>query len=299
MRKKRTNKINRKHKDRLFLMVFREGGALLELYNALNGTTYTNVGDLEITTLEDAVYMRMKNDVSFIFNHELHLYEHQSTSSGNMSLRGLFYIVDVLRGYIEKQGLNVFSSKQISLPLPRYIVFYNGERHEPDQRELRLSKAYEVFEEELCLEFRATLLNVNFGHNQALMERSRSLYEYAKFIHYIRTNQKQGQSLSDAVNKAVDTCIEEGILGEFLRKHRGEVYRLLLTEYNEQKFLEQEREVWKEDGRSEGFSEGLAQGEERIGRLIQHLIRENRNGEIERAVTDPEYQKQLLDALGL
>lgn len=131
------------------------------------------------------------------------------------------------------------------------------------------------------------------------MERSRSLYKYAKFIHYIRTNQKQGQSLSDAVNKAVDTCIEEGILGEFLRKHRGEVYRLLLTEYNEQKFLEQEREVWKEDGGSEGFSGGLAQGEERIGRLIQHLIRENRNGEIERAVIDPEYQKQLLDALGL
>lgn len=312
MKKRR---INRMHKDRLFLMVFKEKTALLELYNALNKTDYMNAEDLEITTLEDAVYMRMKNDVSFIFNHELHLYEHQSSYSGNMPLRGFLYLADVLRGYIEKHNWNIFSSKQIPLPLPRYVVFYNGKRDEPDRREIRLSEAYEVQEAEPCLEFRAVLLNVNFGCNQELMERSRKLYEYSKFIYYIRENQQRGDLLRDAVDGAVERCIREGILKSFLLKHRGEVYQLLLTEYDEQKFLEQEREVWKEEGHREGLSEGLSQGltqglslglnqgraegEERMGHLLQLLVRSSRDAEIERAVTDLKFRAELLDEFKL
>ena len=60
---------NRQHKDRIFCMIFgyeKYKGNLLDLYNALNETNYTNLEDLEITTMENAVYMSMKNDVSCI-----------------------------------------------------------------------------------------------------------------------------------------------------------------------------------------------------------------------------------------
>ena len=71
--------VNRKHKDRLFQRVFADKKDLLDLYNAINGTDYTDPDELEITTLEDVIYMSMKNDMSFIVSSTLNLYEHQST----------------------------------------------------------------------------------------------------------------------------------------------------------------------------------------------------------------------------
>ena len=63
-------------KDTVFRMLFKEKDKLLELYNGINGTHYTNVNDLRINTLENAVYMNMKNDVSYVFRFEMNLYEH-------------------------------------------------------------------------------------------------------------------------------------------------------------------------------------------------------------------------------
>lgn len=81
-------RVARNHKDRLFRMIFREKKELLSLYNAVNGTFYTNAEDLEIVTLENAIYMNMKNDLAFIMDSYLNLYEHQSTYSPNMPLAG-------------------------------------------------------------------------------------------------------------------------------------------------------------------------------------------------------------------
>lgn len=81
-------RVARNHKDRLFRMIFREKKELLSLYNAVNGTSYTNAEDLEIVTLENAIYMNMKNDLAFIMDSYLNLYEHQSTYSPNMPLAG-------------------------------------------------------------------------------------------------------------------------------------------------------------------------------------------------------------------
>ena len=60
--------VKRNYKDTVFRMLFQEKETLLSLYNAVNGTDYNNPEDLEITTLQDAVYMNYKNDVSFVFD---------------------------------------------------------------------------------------------------------------------------------------------------------------------------------------------------------------------------------------
>ena len=97
------HKINKKYKDRVFRVIFHEKKDLLELYNAINDSNYTNPDDLTITTIEDVVYMGMKNDLSFIIGDVMNLYEHQSSFSPNLPLRGLFYFSSLYREYIEPE----------------------------------------------------------------------------------------------------------------------------------------------------------------------------------------------------
>lgn len=86
-------RINRKYKDRLFRFVFQNKRDLLELYNAINGTEYQDTEELEINTLEDVLYLGMKNDLSFLLGATVNLYEHQSTWNENMPLRELLYLI--------------------------------------------------------------------------------------------------------------------------------------------------------------------------------------------------------------
>lgn len=83
---------NRTYKDTVFRMLFREKKELLSLYNAMNGSDYSNPEELQIVTLENAVYMNMKNDLAFLADFHLYLYEHQSTVNSNMPLRFLQYV---------------------------------------------------------------------------------------------------------------------------------------------------------------------------------------------------------------
>ena len=112
-------RINREHKDRLFKFIFQEKEKLLQLYNALNGTEYNNPEDLEIVTLEDVIYMRMKNDISFVLDYEMNLFEHQSTDNANMPLRGLLYFARQYEKYIAENEYNIFGSKRIPIPRSR------------------------------------------------------------------------------------------------------------------------------------------------------------------------------------
>ncbi|MGN0154331.1 MAG: hypothetical protein ACI4A3_07755 [Lachnospiraceae bacterium] len=231
--------IRRNYKDRLFISLFQDKKELLELYNALNGSHYTDPELLEITTLSDMVYMGIKNDCSFIISNYLNLYEHQSTINPNMPIRGLNYFASIYRTYIQMNKLDIYGSTLVKLPTPRYVIFYNGEKELPDRSELRLSDAFE--ESDGCLECVATVININLGHNEGIMNNCRTLFDYARFVDKVREFHAEGCNHAEAVDRAVTYCIENDILREFLAKNRSEVCYMFDTDYSEKKFWEMKK----------------------------------------------------------
>lgn len=245
------NKVNRNYKDTVFRMLFQDRENLLSLYNAVNGTVYEDVDGLVITTLQDAVYMNYKNDVSFVFDFTLSIYEHQSTVNQNMPLRDLIYVSKVLQGQMKDQ--DIYSSRQIKLPTPKFVVFYNGTDEQPEKQTLRLSDAYKKQLEEVELELTVTVYNINYGHNQKLLEACQTLKEYAQYVAAVREYAKE-MPLAEAVESAVDSCIRQGILADFLRKNRAEAIEMSIFEYDEEKHLKSEREIWITEGKQLGIA---------------------------------------------
>ena len=250
--------VNRTYKSTLFIMLFQDKNNLLELYNAISGKHYTDPEILEINTLENAIYMSMRNDLSFLIDARLSLYEHQSTYSPNLPLRFLLYLADLLSGMTRDE--NLYGRKKVEIPPPRFVVFYNGEEQQPDRKVLKLSDLYTVEEEEPKLEMEVLMLNVNQGHNPELMAACHTLWEYAEYTGRVRKYAKE-EGIVEAVERAIRECIQEGILKEFLEKNRAEAKNVSIYEYDQEKHLRQEREAAWEEGERIGREEG-----ERIGR---------------------------------
>lgn len=255
-------KTKRTYKDSLFRKAFEKREHLLALYNAMNGSSYEDVGLLEIRTLEDVIYVGVKNDVAFLLDDVLNLFEHQSTFNPNMPIRALSYFASLYQAYIDEYRINVYSSKQQHLPFPQYIVFYNGERSEPDRRELRLSDAF-IRGGHISpdippgIEIRAVMLNINWGHNQELLDACERLREYSLCIATIRGYKSGLVNAEASITAAVDECIAKGYLADILSKNRSEVISLFLTEYDAKKHMELERRDAREEGRMEGAYEKL------------------------------------------
>ena len=279
-------KVQRNYKDTMFRMVFREKTNLLSLYNALNGTSYTDVDDLEITTLENAVYMNYKNDISFVFDFELMLYEHQSTVNPNMPLRDLIYVTEVLQERIK--DANLYSSSLIPLPTPRFVVFYNGTTPQPERQTLQLSDAYVKKQGNPDLELTVTVYNINWGNNRELMDACSLLGDYARYVEQVRILAKE-MTFPEAVEQAVDYCIQNGILADFLSRNRTEAIAMSIFEYNEEQHLRSEREQAYKSGRDEGIKEG----ETRFAQLLQMLADEGRDDDIRRVISDQVFREQL------
>lgn len=147
--KQKMKAVVRNYRDTLFRMLFRDKERLLSLFNAVNGTHYDDPEELMITTLEGALYLGMKNDVSCMIDMMMQLYEHQSTVNPNMPLRNLFYVSDLLQKYVYEKGLDIYSRKQIKIPTPKFVVFYNGEEEQPERKEFLLKNKAEVYH--MCL----------------------------------------------------------------------------------------------------------------------------------------------------
>ena len=272
-------KPNRLYKARLFVMIFEDKRKLLELYNAISGKHYEDPELLEINTLENAIYMSMKNDLSFLIDARLSLYEHQSTYSPNLPLRFLFYLSDMFSGMT--MDANLYGTKKVELPAPRFVVFYNGEADQPDRQILKLSDLYTVKEEDPMLDLKVLMLNVNQGHNPELMEVCHTLWEYAEYTGRVRKYAKE-QPIAEAVEQAITECIREGILKEFLEKNRREAKNVSIYEYDQEKHIRQEREEAWEAGEKAGWEAGREAGEktgreagERAGQInkLQEQIR--------------------------
>ena len=256
---------NRNYKSTVFAMLFGDRERLLGLYNAISGKNYQDPEALEINTLENAIYMGMKNDLSFLIDDRLSLYEHQSTVNPNMPLRFLFYISDLYSGMTTEE--NFYGRKALSIPIPCFVIFYNGSEPQPDRKILRLSDLYTVRMKETQLELTAVLLNINRNHNRELMEACRDLKDYAEYVDRVRKYARE-LPLSEAVERAITECIQEGVLKEFLEKNRAEVKKMSIYEYDQEKHIRMERQDAWEDGMQEGRREGIKEGELR-GRNAQ------------------------------
>ena len=243
---------NRKYKDTVFRMLFTDRDNLLSLYNAVNGSSYEDPDALEIVTLENAIYMGMKNDLAFIVDTGLFLYEHQSTYNPNMPLRDLFYIAGEYQKLVDHRSL--YASTLQKIPAPSFLVFYNGSERKEDSWVSYLSESYENLTEEPNLELKVITLNINEGHNSQLMEQCQILREYAQYVAKVREYARRTE-LDEAVEQAVNDCIQSGILAEFLRKNKSEVIAMSIFEYDkeeeERKLREAEYEAGVEAGKKE------------------------------------------------
>ena len=252
--------INRSYKDRLFKIIFEDKKELLSLYNALTGKNYQNPDELEINTIDDVIYMHLKNDMSFILDDWQNLFEQQSTFNPNQPLRGFFYFADLYK--VKYFGKKIYSTRLLKIPTPQYIVFYNGTTSMPDRKELRLSDAFQQPTAQPDIEVVAHMLNINYGHNKELMERCQKLKEYAQFIdiirHYLRENEHW--SNEQAISKAIDDCIQNNILRDILQKERLRVMASILSEFDEVGYKEMIRQEAYEDAYEEAYEEGVEYG---------------------------------------
>ena len=252
--------INRSYKDRLFKIIFEDKKELLSLYNALTGKNYQNPDELEINTIDDVIYMHLKNDMSFILDDWQNLFEQQSTFNPNQPLRGFFYFADLYK--VKYFGKKIYSTRLLKIPTPQYIVFYNGTTSMPDRKELRLSDAFQQPTAQPDIEVVAHMLNINYGHNKELMERCQKLKEYAQFIDIIRHYLKENEHWSNeqAISKAIDDCIKNNILRDILQKERLRVMASILSEFDEVGYKEMIRQEAYEDAYEEAYEEGVEYG---------------------------------------
>ncbi|HAG69999.1 MAG TPA: hypothetical protein DCL38_08500 [Lachnospiraceae bacterium] len=242
--------VNKEYKDRLFNYIFgREENRewTLSLYNAINGSHYSDASLIEFNTIEEILYMGMRNDTSFIVSGEINVYEHQSTFNPNMPLRLLGYVDRLFSAYISTNRLNKYGEQLIMLPYPKLVVFYNGIKEQEDEVILRLSDSFgEAHRNDADIEVRVRMLNVNYGRNSEIMENCRPLYDYAWLIEQIRQNAKE-YGIIRAAGRAIELMPDDFVIKGFLMKHKAEVEGMLDTEYKEAEI----RELFMEDGRAQ------------------------------------------------
>ena len=137
------------------------------------------------------------------------------------------------------------------LPTPRYVVFYNGLNEKPAIEKLKLSDSFINPCDNGEFEWTATLYNLNRGKNEDLLRKCKPLSDYMEFINRVRDFTKEFD-LATAISLAVDSCIKDGILADFLKNNKAEVTDMVLTEYNEERVMQGMYE--------DGLDVGLARG---------------------------------------
>ena len=274
----------RQYKDNVFCLLYRDKNNLLDLYNGLNDTNYTNVDDLTVTTLKGGVYMKYKNDASFVFGQDLYMFEQQSSRNPNMPLRFLHYLSDVYRQMYTNSDLH--RSTLLKIPVPHFVTFYNGKQPLAAESILRLSDMYEKKIDYPELELMVRVININTANNAGnksrtfnsnindnsnmhtysseFLSKCETLKDYMTFVNKVRVKTDVEKiDIRTAVTEAVDECIAENVLSDFLKNHREEVITVSIYEYDEEGHLEIVKEEGRQLGIAEGEKLGIIKGEEK------------------------------------
>lgn len=259
---------NREYKSDVFSMLLEDKTNALQLYNALNKSEYTDPEMVEIRTLDKGVSLSVRNDAAFVLDSNLSIYEHQSTVCPNMPVRCIIYFSSIIEKMVKSH--NIYGKTLVKIPTPRFAIFYNGAEDQPEQYELKLSDAFVHPMEQPELELTCRVYNINCGRNKALLDACPVLREYMLFVDYVREyHANQGyENLEMAINLAIDRCIRENVLKDFLVENRSEVVKVTQLDYTFDRQIELERADARKEGWTEGRTEGSAQQIIEIGREI-------------------------------
>jgi len=256
---------NRNYKDSVFVDLFstdeKAKERFLSLYNALHGTQLHDVALLENIKLEQVMYMSFANDVSYLVENKIiFLIEHQSTINPNMPLRCLEYVSRLYEKLFESK--EKYSRKLLNIPTPEFYVFYNGMEPYPCNKTLKLSHAFIELTEQPNLELIVKIVNINQHNEHPLLEMCKPINEYSIFVQTVR--EWKAVDPVHGFQKAVEECIANNILREYLERKAKEVINMLLAEYNYEEDIAvqraEERELAFAEGIEQGRSEGIEQG---------------------------------------
>lgn len=265
---------NKEYKSDVFSMLLQNKKRAMEIYNAINGTDYDDPELVEMTTLDDKSFsLTVRNDASFILDANLSLYEHQSTYCPNMPLRDLLYFASIIQKQIKAQKRDIYGGRILKIPVPHFVVFYNGKEDAPDQYDLRLSDAFEKETENPEIELVCHVYNINNGKNVPLLSKCQTLREYMYFVDMVRKNNEISGNLEDAIEKAINQCMEENVLRDFLAQHREEVMHVMTLDYTFERRLEMQRAEAIEDGERIGKEIGK---EEKLSEQIRKKIQKGK-----------------------
>ncbi len=265
---------NKEYKSDVFSMLLQDKKRAMEIYNAINGTDYDDPELVEMTTLDDKSFsLTVRNDASFILDANLSLYEHQSTYCPNMPLRDLLYFASIIQKQIKAQKRDIYGGRILKIPVPHFVVFYNGKEDAPDQYDLRLSDAFEKETEDPEIELVCHVYNINNGKNVPLLSKCQTLREYMYFVDMVRKNNEISGNLEDAIEKAINQCMEENVLRDFLAQHREEVMHVMTLDYTFERRLEMQRAEAIEDGERIGKEIGK---EEKLSEQIRKKIQKGK-----------------------
>jgi hypothetical protein len=270
---------NREYKSDVFSMLMEDRKNALQVYNAVNDSHYDDPELVEICSLDRGISLSIQNDAAFVLDASLSLYEHQSTVCPNMPLRSLLYVAGIWRTAIKKR--DIFGRKLIKLPTPKFVVFYNGTEDQPEQYDLKLSDAFERQTDKPELELTCRVYNINQGKNREFLEKCPVLREYMTFVGYVRENLSEmgHENLKQAINMAIDRCIEENVLREFLIENRAEVVKVEQLDYT----FERRLILGKEESREEGLN------------TVFDIMQKLKDGESKESLIGQGYEENVVD----
>lgn len=234
---------NREYKSGVFSMLMEHKEYALQVYNALNGSHYDDAEQVEIVSLDKGISLSIRNDCAFIVDMSLNIYEHQSTYNPNMPLRALIYFVAYIKNMLKRR--DVFSPRMIRIPTPHFAVFYNGAANRPDRETIKLSMAYEKPTDDPELELICTIYNINPDKDQRFLKNCPVLDEYMIFVGCVRRLETEGED--NPIERAIDYCIDNHILEEFLRENRAEVLNAMTIDMT----FERREELIREEEQKE------------------------------------------------
>ena len=296
-----TGTVRRTYKDSVFRKIFNNKENLLALYNALNGTHYNNPEDIEIVTLDNALFLKMKNDIAFLVStDQICLVEHSSTVCLNYPLRSLLYLTKEYQAILKQRNQDILSYTQVKIPTPRCIVLYNGPAQRPEREVMKLSDAFANQDVEGCLELKVEILNINYGKNESLQKACKTLEDYAILVARIREYAREMDALSMAVHKAIQYCIDHDHLRDFLILNQAEVAAMSLLEGSWEEYadsMDQELERLKKNEKKLKESEKALKKEVLEKDAELERVSREKEAELKRISSEKDARIKELEAL--